>query len=121
MRAILAGLALFAPLALAAPALAQDGDRVAGTAIEQGDFVGAEKVLLQELRIHPGRPELLLNLATVYAKTGRQAEAKTLYRQVLAQSDVLMDLSADRVAGSHAVAVAGLSRLDSNVRTASVR
>ena len=121
MRAILAGLALFAPLALAAPALAQDGDRVASAAIEQGDFVGAEKVLLQELRIHPGRPELLLNLATVYAKTGRQAEARTLYRQVLAQSDVLMDLPADRTAGSHAVAVAGLRRLDNGVRTASVR
>lgn len=113
MRAILTGLALFAPLALAAaPAQAQDGDRVASTEIAKGDFSGAERVLVQELRIHPGRPELLLNLAAVYARTGRQADARTLYRQVLSQDNVLMDLSADRTAGSHAVAVAGLRQLD---------
>jgi DNA-binding SARP family transcriptional activator len=113
MRAVLAGLALFAPLAFAAaPAQAQDGDRVASTAIAKGDFDGAERVLVQELRIHPGRPELLLNLAAVYARTGRQADARTLYRQVLSQDNVLMDLSADRTAGSHAVAVAGLRQLD---------
>lgn len=123
MRVLLAGLALVAPLALiAAPAQATEGDRAASAAIEQGDFAGAERILLQELRIHPGRPELLLNLATVYSRTGRQAEARVLYRQVLAQSDVLMDLSADRTAGSHAVAVAGLRRLDDgSIRTASVR
>lgn len=123
MRAVLSVLVLAAPLALiSAPAQATDGDRVASSAIEQGDFAGAERILLQELRIHPGRPELLLNLATVYSRTGRQAEARALYRQVLAQSDVLMDLSADRTAGSHAVAVAGLRRLDDgSVRTASVR
>lgn len=120
MRAILVGLAVFAPLAFAVPASAQD--RVASVAIEQGDFSSAEQTLLQELRIHPGRPELLLNLATVYAKTGRQAQAKSLYRQVLAQSDVLMDLSADRTAGSHAVAMAGLRRIDDGgIQTASVR
>jgi len=120
MRAVLTGLALFAPLAFAAPAMAQNGDRTASAAIEQGDYAGAERTLLQELRIHPGRPELLLNLATVYARTGREAEAKALYRQVLAQNDVKMDLSADRVAGSHAVAMAGLRRI-SDVRTASNR
>jgi len=120
MRAVLAGLVFVAPLAFATPALAQDGDRTASTAIEQGDFAGAEQTLTQELRIHPDRPELLLNLATVYARTGRKGEARTLYRQVLAQDDVLMDLSADRTAGSHAVAVAGLRRID-DVRTASNR
>ena len=121
MRVALAGMALFAPLALlAAPAQAQshDGDSVASAAIAQGDYAGAEKTLLQELRIHPGRPELMINLATVYAKTGRKAEARALFRQVLAQDNVLMDLSPDRTAGSHALAVAGLRRLD-GIQTAS--
>jgi thioredoxin-like negative regulator of GroEL len=120
MRAVLAGLALVAPLAFAAPAMAQDGNPTASAAIEQGDYAAAEKTLLRELRIHPGRPELMLNLATVYAQTGRQNEAKSLYRQVLAKDNVLVDLSADRTAGSHAVAVAGLRRMET-VRTASVR
>lgn len=121
MRVVLAGMALFAPLALlAAPAQARssDGDSVASAAIAQGDYVSAERILTQELRIHPGRPELMINLATVYSKTGRKAEARALFRQVLAQQDVLMDLSPDRTAGSHALAVAGLRRLD-GVQTAS--
>lgn len=122
MRVVLASMALVAPLALlATPAQAQSfyGDRVAAVAIAQGDFAGAERTLLQELRIHPNRPELLLNLAAVYAKTGRPGEARNLYRRVLTQDDVLMDLSADRTAGSHAVATAGLRRLDFSTATAS--
>ena len=121
MRVALAALVLAAPLALAPmPAQAQDGDRVASTAIAKGDFAGAERILLQELRIHPGRPELLLNLAAVYAKTGRQSEARALYQQVLGKDDVLMDLSADRTAGSHAIALAGMRTLD-GYQTASAR
>jgi thioredoxin-like negative regulator of GroEL len=113
MRAVLAGLALLAPLAFAPmPAQAQNGDRVASAAIAKGDFAGAERMLVQELRIHPDRPELLLNLAAVYANTGRSSDARALYRRVLAQNDVLMDLSPDRTAGSHAIAVAGLRQLD---------
>jgi len=122
MRIVLAGLALLAPLALAPlPAQAQDGDRVASTAIAQGDLARAERELTRELRIHPGRPELLLNLAAVYAGTGRQAEARNLYRDVLAQDEVLMQLSADRVAGSHAVANAGLRRLGDGQVASSAR
>ena len=117
MRVVVAAMALFASSALfAAPAQAQDSDPVASAAIAQGDYAGAEKTLLQELRIHPGRPELMINLATVYAKTGRKAEARAMFRQVLAQDDVLMDLSPDRTAGSHALAVAGLRRLDGSWR-----
>lgn len=119
MRHLLVGLTMIAPLALAAmPAQAQNGDSVASTAIAQGDMIGAEKALLQELRIHPGRPELLLNLAAVYARTGRTSEARGLYRQVLGQRDVLMDLSVERTAGSHAVATTGLRRLETTQFTA---
>ncbi|MDV3456909.1 tetratricopeptide repeat protein [Sphingomonas sp. HF-S4] len=100
-----------APLFAALPAQAQDS-AVAATQISQGDFAAAESRLLSELRIHPGRPELLLNLAAVYAKTGRTGEARGLYTRVLGQDEVLMDLSVDRTAGSHALAQRGLRRLD---------
>jgi tetratricopeptide (TPR) repeat protein len=99
-----------APLVAAIPAQAQD--RAVATHIVQGDLSQAESKLLAELRIYPGRPELLLNLAAVYAKTGRTSEARALYARVLSKDDVLMDLAADRTAGSHAIAQRGLRRLD---------
>jgi hypothetical protein len=100
-----------APLVAALPAQAQDR-AVASTQIAEGQYSAAESKLLAELRIHPGRPELLLNLAAVYAKTGRTIEARTLYTKVLSKDDVLMDISADQTAGSHALAQRGLRRLD---------
>lgn len=100
-----------APLVAAIPAQAQDRT-VASTQIVAGDYSQAESRLLTELRIHPGRPELLLNLAAVYAKTGRASEARGLYTRVLSKDDVLMDLSTEQAVGSHALAQRGLRRLD---------
>ncbi len=100
-----------APFALAAlPAQAQrsNGDPVASSAIFDGNLTQAEKQLDARLRLDPAQPELLLNLAAVYAKTGRTAEARALYLKVLEQRDVEMDLSADRVAMSHTIANTGL-------------
>lgn len=99
------------PLFAALPVQAQEG-AVASTQIAQGDYSEAESKLLAELRIHPGRPELLINLAAVYAKTGRVDAARSLYTKVLSKDDVLMDLRADKTAGSHALAQLGLRRLD---------
>jgi hypothetical protein len=96
-----------APLLAALPAQAQDS-AVASTQIVQGEY----SKLLTELRIHPGRPELLLNLAAVYSKTGRVGEARSLYAEVLGTDDVLMDLSSEQAVGSHALAQRGLRRLD---------
>ncbi|MFA6115946.1 MAG: tetratricopeptide repeat protein [Sphingomonas sp.] len=87
-------------------------DRTGFTAIKQGDFNTAERTLLAERRIFPSRPELMLNLAAVYRSTGRQDEARALYREVLAQPDMLMDVTAERTASSHMLANAGLARLD---------
>lgn len=100
-----------APLVAALPVHAQDSS-VASTQIVQGDYSAAEAKLLDALRASPERPELLLNLAAVYAKTGRTNEARSLYTRVLSSDNVLMDLSAQRTAGSHAIAQRGLSRLD---------
>ncbi|RYD54977.1 MAG: tetratricopeptide repeat protein [Sphingomonadales bacterium] len=99
-----------APLLLAAlPATA--GERAISALIAAGAYQEAEQAIRSELRIYPSRPELLLNLAAVYVKSGRTAEARTLYSQVLAQREVLMDLRADKVAGSHAVASVGLRQV----------
>ncbi len=95
------------PLLLAALPVSA-GERAISAAIAAGAYSQAEQAIQSELRIHPGRPELLLNLAVVYARTGRMTEARALYAQVLAQRDVLMDLNADKVAGSHAIASIGL-------------
>lgn len=105
-----------APLFLAAaPASAQSdtmGARTAYAAIEAGKYDKAERVLLGELKIYPDRPELLLNLAAVYARTGRDAEARALYRKVLDHDDVPMNLGPDRTIGSHAVARTSLHHMD---------
>jgi Flp pilus assembly protein TadD len=100
-----------APFALAAlPAQAQrdNGDPVASAAIFNGNLSQAEQQLNNRLRLDPDQPELLLNLAAVYAQTGRTSEARALYIRVLQQRDYEMDLSADRVSTSHAVANKGL-------------
>jgi hypothetical protein len=112
MRIGLFGLAVAVPLALiAVPAQAQEGS-VASAEIARGAWADAEKALVKELRIHPSRPELLLNLAAVYSNTSREAEARALYHQVLSQREVVMDLASERTAGSHAIARTGLRRIE---------
>jgi Flp pilus assembly protein TadD len=123
MRTALLHLVLAAPLALVAmPAQAQTNDRFttnASASIATGNYDKAERALAQQLRHRPDQPELLLNLAAVYSRTGRAAEARALYQRVLAQKDISMDLVSDRAAGSHAIARTGLRRLDMAQRTAS--
>lgn len=113
MRIALIVLAV-APFALAAfPAQAQrdNGDPVASAAIFDGNFSKAEAQLNSRLRLDPDQPELLLNLAAVYAQTGRTSQARALYLLVLQQRDFEMDLSADRVSTSHAIANKGLQHI----------
>ncbi|MES2988045.1 MAG: tetratricopeptide repeat protein [Pseudomonadota bacterium] len=110
MRSVL--LFAAAPLLFAAlPASAND--ETIPAAIAAGAYDQAEQAIQADLRIYPNRPELLLNLAAIYAKTGRTSEARAIYAKVLAQRDVLMDVRADKVAGSHAIAAAGLRRVQS--------
>jgi tetratricopeptide (TPR) repeat protein len=90
---------------------AQARENAATTLITQGAYGEAEARLMRELRIHPDRPELLLNLAAVYARTGRVDAGRSLYERVLSQDEVLMDLASQRTAGSHGIAKAGLARL----------
>lgn len=105
---VLIGMGLTAPM-LTAPALA--ADRTGYQAIAAGDFVTATKRIEAERRIFPERPELMLNLAAAYMRTGRTADARALYRTVLARPAVAMDMPDGAVLSSHEVATRGLSRL----------
>ena len=85
--------------------------RVSHEAIASGDLARAERVLHADRKIYGARPELLLNLAAVYAKSGRLSDATAMYRDVLGQPDAMMDLAADRAVSAHTLARLGLSRL----------
>ena len=113
MRIALASIVLAAPLALVPAAHAQvRADPYAQVAIQSGDYQLAEHKLLAEQRIYPAKPEVLLNLAAVYSKTGRHAEARELYHRVLTLDPVAMDVADGQVAASHLVAGRGLRLLD---------
>ena len=113
MRVALASIVLAAPLALSPAAQAQvRADPYAKVAIQNGDYATAERKLLAERKIFPAKPEVLLNLAAVYSKTGRHSEARAIYDRVLALDPVAMDVADGQVAPSHLVANRGLRLLD---------
>ena len=93
----------------ATPALARD--RMGFQAINAGDLTAAEQTLVAERRIYPQRPELMVNLAAVYDRTGRTAEARALYQAVLAAEEVELALPNGAAASSHLLASTGLARL----------
>lgn len=70
----------------------------------------AETRLVAQRAAEPNEPSVLLNLAYVYKKTNRAAEAQALYDAVLAQPDVLMALGSGKPAWSHTLAMKGLGR-----------
>ena len=109
--------AVLASVALAAPVQAKD--RTGYQSIAAGDLAKAERRLNAERRIFPNRPELMLNLAAVYLRTGRTAEANALYSKVLAHPATEMDLPSGRAATSHEVAMVALASLPTSVAVAS--
>lgn len=102
--------------ALAAPAAAQDAS-LAANEIMTGAYAQAEQKLLSQMRFDQ-RPELQLNLAAVYYATGRVEQARSLYEQVLQKDEVPMTVSSEQMAGSHAIAHAGLRYLSQRQRMA---
>jgi len=95
--------------ALAGTAVAQD--RNGYHAITAGEWQVAEQRLQHERRIYPDRPELMLNLAAIYGRTGRIAEARALYASVLDRRSVMMDMPDGVVRSSHDLAGRALNRL----------
>ncbi len=107
MRATYCAL-IAAGLLATTPAVAKD--HLGYVAIQAGDFARAERVINAERKIFPDMPELMLNLAMVYAKTGREAQARDLYMRVLKEDEVMLDTPSTSVS-SYAVARAGLAKL----------
>lgn len=77
--------------------------------ITAGRLTEAEAMLAKQIARHPGAPELSLNLAAIYVRTGRAALAEPLYRDVLRRPAMLMDMPRGGIASSHDVANRGLS------------
>ena len=117
MRVIVA--TMLAGACLSTPALAKD--RNGYQAIAAGDFTTAAKRIEAERRIFPDRPELMLNLAVAYARTGRTADARALYGEVLQRPAVAMDMPNGTVTSSHDVASRGLARLTMPTTTLATR
>jgi Flp pilus assembly protein TadD len=53
-------------------------------AIEKGQLVDAERVLTEALDLNPDNPYALLNLGTVYQRTGRFDLAREMFEKVIA-------------------------------------
>ncbi|WP_230483025.1 tetratricopeptide repeat protein [Sphingomonas sp. Leaf21] len=108
---------LVAAAGMAAPAMAQDSwpQRTGFQEIAAGRYDVAEQTLLQERRASPDSPELMLNLAAVYAKTGRAAEARSLYDAVLQEKPIAMDMPSGAILSSHTVARTGLRHLPQTI------
>ena len=117
IKHLVPAVAALASFALAAPVHAKD--RTGYQAIAAGDLARAERTLVAERRIFPDRPELMLNLAAVYLRTGRVAEANALYSKVLARPATEMDLPSGRAATSHRIATVALASLPTNIAVAS--
>jgi len=95
--------------ATAAGAQSQE-QRYGFNAIQRDDLAAAEARLNAARLEQPGEPSVLINLAHVYWKTGRNAQAEALYRQVLARDNVLMLTGSNRQLWSHELAQKGLDR-----------
>jgi Flp pilus assembly protein TadD len=111
---------VLATLGAATPALAGQSatvDRTGYTAIAAGDLSTAEQRIVAERKIFPQRPELMLNLASVYRRTGRESEARALYTAVLERPSVAMDLPSGTVMSSHDLASRALARQGQQLAT----
>ena len=83
--------------------------------IARGDYAAAEREIVAQRGLFPNDTDLMLNLATVYLRTGRPEAARRVYQAVLAQPDeevVLRDATSVR---THALASAALGRLPMQV------
>ena len=98
--------------ALALPQTVSAADDLAVAAIRSHDWNKAEQQLQASLQKDPGNSFLQLNLAWVYAQTGRKAEAATLYREILKHDQDMMGSHPARAGNSLALlAEKGLARL----------
>lgn len=79
-------------------------------AIQRDDLAGAEARLTAQRAEEPNEPSVLINLAHIYAKTGRLEQAEAMYRRVMATDNVLMMTDDRSPVWSHQLAQRGLDR-----------
>jgi Flp pilus assembly protein TadD len=97
----------------AVSAAAQDRpDPYSHNAIEAGQFAEAETSLRTQLALEPTKPELLINLAAIYARTNRLDAAQTMYDRALAAENVSLLLRPDFAQDSHVIAKRGMMKLE---------
>ena len=100
-------------LALALPLAAWADDDLGVQAIRNHDWAAAEQQLQQGLEKNPRDLSRQLNLAWVYAQTGRKAEAAALYREILKRDqDRFASLPGANRTSMTVLATRGLSLLD---------
>lgn len=90
--------------AMAAPVVESIPSASGYEQIRDGRLDLTEKVLVTQMRAHPDAPELDLNLAAIYLRTGRAAAAVRLYERVLDSPAIAMDMPSGAVVSSHEVA-----------------
>lgn len=101
---------LGAALAATAAGAQTQEQRYGFDAIQRADLTAAEARLSAERLAQPKEPSVLINLAHIYWKTGRTAEAEALYRQIMANENVLMLTGSRDKIWSHQLAQKGLDR-----------
>lgn len=112
IKFLIAGGAAFAALASSA-ALADPGSASAygATAINAGQLAAAERILQPESFSDAADPARLVNIATVYARTQRYAEARAALTRVQALPAEQLELSDGASYSSHVIAKAMLGRI----------
>ena|SRR5882672_1087309 len=94
-------------------AAALAADEVGYQAIRNHDWATAERVLQEGLQKNPGDMSRQLNLAFVYAQTGRKAEAAALYKEIVKRDqDRVVTLSAHNDTPMSVLAQRGLALLN---------
>ncbi|RHW17821.1 tetratricopeptide repeat protein [Sphingomonas gilva] len=107
------GFAVAALAMVSAPAFAQE---YGYQQIADGKLLLAESELDAARVAEPGEPSVMINLAAIYARTGRTDQAKAMYREVLATDNVLLELGDHRPAWSHDLARLGLRKSEMAAR-----
>ena len=101
------GIVMAALVAISGPALAQE---YGYQQIADGKLLLAESTLETARVAEPDEPSVMINLAAIYARTGRAEQAQAMYRQVLASENVQLEMGDHRPAWSHDLARRGLQR-----------
>jgi hypothetical protein len=113
IKFLIVGGAALAALA-SGTALAQSGGATgsyAARAIAAGDLNAAERILQPASHTDSADPARLINIATVYARTQRKAEARAALERVQALPAEPLELADGGSHSSHSVARAMLARL----------